>query len=406
MDSTDNKEGHGVTNVHAEFSDNNTDEEKIREQQEQLAIAINNPQVEFDRNFLKWLQSTGSGILVSSYKTQKVFSLGYWFNNKVNREQLSMWLTDVPRGMGIAYDDVRDNIYINCITGLWKYVSSGKYEATKQNLGEYDSYLPRTLHCGSDIDAHDISIGKDGAVYFCSALFCCICTTSETHSFKIYWKPPWISKVAAEDRCHLNGLCCRDGVPRYVTSVSKTDVRGGWHENRNGKGIVYDIVKNATICSGLTMPHSPRWYNNTLWVLDAGTGWFGKVEKGKFVKCTWLPTFLRGLTFIRSGSSHFAIVGGSMDRHEQSFRDLPLGEVVKEKEVSIKCGLWVIDLKSFDVLHHLHFQSPVDEIYDVCALSGISRPMLMNLNDSVLHYTIEGDDFGSAKIEIIPPDDD
>ncbi|MCH7749099.1 MAG: DUF4915 domain-containing protein [Acidobacteria bacterium] len=54
-------------------------------------------------------------------------------------------------------------------------------------------------------------------------------------------------------------------------------------------------------------PHSPRWHNGTLWLIDSGTGFFGRVDmdKGEFEPLTFLPGFARGLTF----SGDYAIVG-------------------------------------------------------------------------------------------------
>ena len=37
------------------------------------------------------------------------------------------------------------------------------------------------------------------------------------------WRPPFITALAAEDRCHLNGLAIVDGRPRYVTALGETD---------------------------------------------------------------------------------------------------------------------------------------------------------------------------------------
>lgn len=349
-----------------------------------------NPSVQMDRNFLKWLKTNGCSILVSSYKTHKILSLGWYLDQTASREKLSIWLTDYIRPLGISY--ANEILYINTLYGIWKHVNNGQYNASAQKLGLFtDSFVPRQIHCSGDIDAHDIAIGSDGTPYFCSALYNCIGIPSNTHCLQLYWSPPWISKIAAEDRCHLNGICCRDGIPYYITSVCKCDIRDGWRENRIGKGVVYDIVNDTEVCSGLTMPHSPRWYNGTLWILEAGTGWFGFIDLNtkKFVQCAFIPSFLRGLSFISSGNNNYAIIGGSKDRYELSFKELPLGKTVEEKNIVIRCGIWIINLESFDIIHHLYFDSPIDEIYDVCVLEGKLRPMVMDLNSSSLCYNIQ-----------------
>jgi hypothetical protein len=35
------------------------------------------------------------------------------------------------------------------------------------------------------------------------------------------WRPPFISALAAEDRCHLNGLCLAKGRPAFVTALAR-----------------------------------------------------------------------------------------------------------------------------------------------------------------------------------------
>jgi len=43
--------------------------------------------------------------------------------------------------------------------------------------------------------------------------FCCLCTLDADHSFYPRWRPPFVSALAPEDRCHLNGLAMVDGRP-------------------------------------------------------------------------------------------------------------------------------------------------------------------------------------------------
>ena len=205
------------------------------------------------------------------------------------------------------------------------------------------------------------------------------------------WRPKFVSDLVPEDRCHLNGVCSRDGVPRYVSSVSQSNVRGGWRENRIGKGIIYDIVEDKIVCEGLTMPHSPRWYNGKLYVLDAGTGYFGYVdlEKKSFVEKVWLPGYLRGMSFV---SNRYVVVGTSEDRHENVFMGLPLGDALSKNGVTAKCGIHVIDMNDFSVPHNLIFNGgPDNELYDVIAIKGIKRPKLTDITDStnMTNYNID-----------------
>jgi uncharacterized protein (TIGR03032 family) len=330
---------------------------------------------EFDRYFLSWLSEVKTGIMISSYKTGHVFSFGV---AQVPNQgtKMSMYLSSFNRPMGIHVD--KDVAFVASSGNLWKYTNSGAVET--KDLGRFDAnYVPKWVMFSSDVDAHDLTVDKNGQVYFVSSHFSCICIPSHDMSFKAFWKPPWITKIAAEDRCHLNGMCARDGEVRYVTAVSQTDIRGGWRENRIGKGVVYDIKEERVVCDGLTMAHSPRWFNNKLWLLEAGTGWFGYVnDEGRFERKTFIPGFARGLSFV---NERYALVGCSQDRHESVFQGLPIGEALKKNNVTAKCAVYVIDLQNFDLIHNILFKDPIDELYDVVAVPGFTRPKLADPTD-------------------------
>src|SRR6185437_6862016 len=95
--------------------------------------------------------------------------------------------------------------------------------------------------------------------------FSCLCTLHPDYSFVPQWRPPFITALAAEDRCHLNGLAIADGAPKYVTAL-------GWRANKSQGGCVIDVGSGEIISRGLSMPHSPRWRGGRLWVLESGTG--------------------------------------------------------------------------------------------------------------------------------------
>lgn len=110
-----------------------------------------------------------------------------------------------------------------------------------------------------------------------NTLFSCLATTSERDSFIPLWKPPFISTLSPEDRCHLNGLGFREGEPRYVTGFSQTNEKEGWRQKRQDGGFVMDIQTNDILVQGLSMPHSPRWHDGQLWILNSGSGEFGYI---------------------------------------------------------------------------------------------------------------------------------
>lgn len=89
-------------------------------------------------------------------------------------------------------------------------------------------------------------------------------------------------------------MALREGQPAYVTAVSQSDMAEGWREKRSDGGCVIDVGSNEVIASGLSMPHSPRWYQDKLWLLNSGTGEFGYVDmqRGSFEPVAFCPGYL------------------------------------------------------------------------------------------------------------------
>lgn len=189
------------------------------------------------------------------------------------------------------------------------------------------------------------------------------------------WQPAFVSKLAAEDRCHLNGLAMRNGQPAYVTAVSQSDVADGWREHRNDGGIVIDINRSEIVCSGLSMPHSPRWHNGKLWLLNSGTGDFGFVnlDTGRFESLCFCPGYMRGLSF----HGDFALIGLSRPRNNKTFGGLALDDNLKSRNAEARCGIQIIDLRTGDVAHWLRMEGVVEELYDVVALPNVRRSMAL-----------------------------
>ncbi len=337
------------------------------------------PQLELmgSRQLTSWMAAEGVSFAFTTYQTGKLFLIGLSPDG-----QLSVFERTFNRCMGLCAEG--DALHMSTLYQLWRFENT---LAPGQLHDGYDRlYLPINGHTTGDLDIHDIAVTGDGQVVFVNTLFSCLATVGASSSFVPIWQPPFISKLAAEDRCHLNGLAMENGKPRYVTAVAQSDVADGWRDHRVDGGCVIDVQKNEVITDGLSMPHSPRLYRDRLWLLNSGTGEFGTVDRdsGAFEPVAFCPGFLRGLCF----TGDYAIVGLSRPRGNKTFSGLPLDDRLAKKNAEAQCALQVIDLKTGDVVHWLRIEGIVEELYDVVALSGVNRPMALGFKTDEIRRTI------------------
>jgi len=181
-----------------------------------------------------------------------------------------------------------------------------------------------------------------------------------------------VSALAPEDRCHLNGLAVVDGRPRYVTALGTADTAAGWREHKAHGGVLMDVPRNRVVASGLSMPHSPRWYRDALWVLESGNGSLARVDRrsGALETVVELPGFTRGLDF----HGPLAFIGLSQVRESAVFSGIPLTERLDERI----CGVWVVNIDSGETVAFLRFEDAVQEIFAVQLLPGIRFPEIVD----------------------------
>ncbi|MEA3274763.1 MAG: TIGR03032 family protein [Pseudomonadota bacterium] len=320
-------------------------------------------QLDTSRQFTAWLAEQGASLAFTTYQAGRVFFLGHKPDGR-----LDVFNRAFARCMGLCATP--QTLYLSSLYQLWRLENSlGRGESYQG----YDRvYVPQLAYTTGDVDMHDIALDATGRPVFANTLFSCLATVSERYSFRPLWQPPFISKLAAEDRCHLNGLAMENGAARYVTAVSQSDVADGWREGRADKGVVIDVGSNEIVLDGLSMPHSPRLYRERLWLLDSGHGQFGYVdlERGRFEPVAFCPGYGRGLGFV----GDFAIVGLSKPRH-QTFSGLALDGELASKQAQARCGLLVIDLRTGDVVHWVRIEGVIEELYDVAVLPGVVCPM-------------------------------
>lgn len=347
--------------------------------------ATSTPSLKIDasRQFTAWLAEQNLSLAFTTYQTNRLFFIGS--NN--GRIAAHERLFDKPMGL---YAN-GDRLYMSTRYQIWRCDNLLAPEETYQQCDRL--YVPCTARVTGDLNIHDLVLAdlplsylpshispllagegqggevKGKGIIFVNTDFSCLATVSDDYSFVPLWQPPFISKLVAEDRCHLNGLALRDGQPAYVTACSTTDTAAGWRNCRDKGGAVIDVQTNEIVATGLSMPHSPRWYRGKLWLLNSGTGELGYIESGQFVPLTFCPGFVRGLAFW----DNYAVVGLSKLR-AHPFTGLVLEERLKIEGNRPHCGLMVIDLDSGEIVHWLHLEGVVEELFDIVVLPGVRQP--------------------------------
>ena len=335
--------------------------------------------------FAPLLRQLGVSLLVTTYQANKLLVL---------REQdggVSILVRTFERPMGLAVDGRR--IALGTRDQVWTFRNAPDIAPQVEPAGTHDAcFIPRASHVTGDIGIHEVCWcgggdgGADGQqveeLWVVNTRFSCLCTLHPDYSFVPRWRPPFITALAAEDRCHLNGVAVVDGRPRYATALGRTDTRGGWRENKPSGGIVMSVPDGQVIADGMCMPHSPRWHRGKLWVLESGTGRLQQLDPSSGTRnlvTDGLQGFARGLAVC----GPYAFIGLSKIRSTSAMDGVPLAE----RREQLKCGVAVVDLRSGRVVADVDFQTAVEEVFDVQVLGGSRFPEVLGFQHDTIQNT-------------------
>ena len=338
--------------------------------------------------FPELLRQAKASILVSTYQAGKLILL------RANEQGLNTHFVSLPKPMGVAFDGGR--LSVGSGPRVIDYFNMNNVGPKVEPINTHDAaFLARQTHVTGDIDIHEMGFDKGGELWIVNTKMSCLCTLDIQHSVVPRWRPPFITGYDLTDRCHLNGLGMRDGKPKYVSALGTSDSAAGWRENKAFGGMIMDIDTNEMIADGLSMPHSPRWYRDKLWVLESGAGQLINIDptNGDKTVVAEVPGFCRGIDFIE----HYAIIGLSEVRETAVFAGLPL----TEREQDRKCGVWIVDITNGQTVGFLVFSGGVQEIFSV-QLVPYAYPALLDLDDPLLasSYSIPDE----AIKDFTPPD--
>jgi uncharacterized protein (TIGR03032 family) len=335
--------------------------------------------------FAPLLKQLGASLLVTTYQANKLLVMREYFGG------LSILVRSFDRPMGLACDGRR--IALGTRDQAWTFQNAPDIAPQVEPRGAHDAcFIPRASHVTGDIGVHEIAWADGGGgsggnaradeLWLVNTRFSCLCTLHADYSFVPRWRPPFVTALAAEDRCHLNGLAVVAGLPRYVTALGQTDARGGWRESKVTGGIVMSVPDGSVIAHGLCMPHSPRWHQDTLWVLESGAGRLQQVDAASGTRHTvtdGLEGFARGLAIADS----YAFIGLSKIRATSAMDGVPLAE----RRDQLKSGVAVVDLRTGRVCASVTFESAVEEVFDIQLLMGQRFPEILGFQKEALQNT-------------------
>jgi uncharacterized protein (TIGR03032 family) len=314
-------------------------------------------------SFADLLQRLGCSLLVSTYQAGKLVAIG------VADGKLHFSFHNFDAAMGVAASPAR--LAVGTKRSVWFLDSHDDLASTLPPPGKFDRcYVARRSHVTGGIHCHELAWGAGGELWMVNTLFSCLVTLDDNHSFVPRWRPPFISELAAEDRCHLNGLAMRDGRPALVTILAPSNAAAGWRAAKQWSGCILDVASGAPVLHGLAMPHSPRLNGDRFWVLNSGCGTLEAIDQrsGQRDVVERFPGYTRGLAFC----GNVAFVGLSKIRETAVFGGLPIAE----SATALVCGVGAVDLATGATIATFQFDTGVDEIFDVQVIPNTRSPYI------------------------------
>lgn len=225
---------------------------------------------EFSRNMSEFILSHNCSILMTHSKDHKLYTLCFGKN-------------------GLYFITTYNYINPKCVLSngkkLWLESQGNIFRLqncgveTENDITYTGNFIPQSIYLSSDCGVVDMD-GDGDNLYFVSSMFNFVCKPSMDKTLNVVWRAPDVVK-------ELTGVCVINGKPKYVTySIAHV-------------GVVYDIENDEVVCTNLNGPACPRFYDDTLWLLETNTGLFGYIEDGEFIEAYQIPGRPTNLNFFQ-----------------------------------------------------------------------------------------------------------
>lgn len=316
--------------------------------------------------FASFLAQQNIALLVSTYQAGQLVTLG------TESGKLIVEFESFDRPMGLAFGNGK--LVVATRKQIWILPVNESIAPEMEPANRYEKvFLARQSFYTGDVQAHEIGWGASNLI-FVNTAFSCISTVHDEFSFVPLWRPPFVSDLVAEDRCHLNGMALVNGEPMYATALAATNTPAGWRPVKAAGGLILSLPDGNPVATQLCMPHSPRVHAGELWVLNSGLGQLLKVEveSGHLEVVEVLPGYTRGLACL----GEYAIVGLSKIRETAVFGELPLSE----HHDQLRCGLAVVHLPTGRTLATFQFTQGIEEVFDICIIPNTRAALVVGPN--------------------------
>lgn len=331
------------------------------------ASALRQIEIAQSRDFAAWLAERRVGLALSTGATGRLVLVGAAPDGR-----LSVFLRGFDGAYGLAGNG--QTLLLATAFQIWRFanaVSPGRTASGHDKL-----FAPRVAYTTGDLAVGDVALAADGTILFANTLFSCVAAAGAEFSFTPLWRPPFVSRLLPEDRCHLTGFALDDGKLRYVSMASGSDEPGGWQRDIAGGGRVIDAATDEVVAEGLALPVAPRLHGGRLWLDEAASGVFGFVhpQDGAFEEVVFCPGWLSGLAF----HEDYAVVATSVSRGGRGAAGLPLGHNLDTYRAAAQTAVCIVDLARGEIAHWLRFDG-LPEIRDVAILPETMRPAALGL---------------------------
>ena len=311
------------------------------------------------------LHNLNISLVISTYQAGKVILLSAREEDKI---------IQLPRtfsnAMGLAFKDEKLAVAAKEEVVVLQN-SRGLAPQYPKKPGVYDAiFVPRASYHSGYLALHDMEYLQNGKLAAVNTVFSCLAYIDDNYSFIPFWKPPFISDLASEDRCHLNGMAVEKDEIKYVTALGKSNKPQGWRDNKMDGGVLMEVPSGKILQDKLAMPHSPRVYDGKLYFLNSAAGELVELDPktGKSEIIVNLGGFARGMDRI----GDYLFIGVSKLRHNNKvFNDLPIAK-------TSFAGVIAVHLPYKTIVGKLEYKMSVDEIYDVKILPQMKRPSILS----------------------------